>query len=145
MDRVTEPDHPGRVLVAAVDGGLVTVAEYVPGQDGDAELAILIDDTMHHRGLGTLLVEHLALEAADEGVRELVAEVLADNRPMLRGCPLGGPSATGRHPNRTLRSATRSRSPCLRAMTTALSCASVLTTLSAIDARASWPGASAGG
>ncbi|MER7208818.1 GNAT family N-acetyltransferase [Streptosporangium sp. NPDC000239] len=84
MDRVTEPDHPGRVLVAAVDGGLVAVAEYVPGQDGDAELAILIDDTMHHRGLGTLLVEHLALEAADEGVRELVAEVLADNRPMLR-------------------------------------------------------------
>ncbi|MFI7536679.1 GNAT family N-acetyltransferase [Streptosporangium sp. NPDC049376] len=81
MDRVTEPDHPGRVLVAAVDGGLVAVAEYIPGQDGDAELAILIDDTMHHRGLGTLLVEHLALEAADEGVRELVAEVLADNRP----------------------------------------------------------------
>ncbi|MEV8631334.1 GNAT family N-acetyltransferase [Streptosporangium sp. NPDC051023] len=84
MDQVTEPDHLGRALVAVVRGQLVAIAEYIPGDAGDAEIAILIDDAMHHCGLGTLLIEHLALDAADEGVRELVAEVLAENRPMLR-------------------------------------------------------------
>ncbi len=90
MDRVTRPDYPGRALVAVVHGRLVAVAEYIPGSPGDpggmdeAEIAILIDDEMHHHGLGTLLVEHLALNAADEGVRELVADVLTENRPMLR-------------------------------------------------------------
>ncbi|MFF5213574.1 GNAT family N-acetyltransferase [Streptosporangium sp. NPDC000396] len=84
MDRVTEPEHLGRALVAVVRDRLVAVAEYIPGDAGDAEIAILIDDAMHRRGLGTLLIEHLALDAADEGVRELVADVLAENRPMLR-------------------------------------------------------------
>ncbi|MDP9868293.1 MULTISPECIES: bifunctional acetate--CoA ligase family protein/GNAT family N-acetyltransferase [Streptosporangium] len=84
MDRITAPGYPGRALVALSQGRLVAVAEYIPGDAGDAEIAILIDDGMHHHGLGTLLVEHLALNAADEGVRELVADVLAENRPMLR-------------------------------------------------------------
>ncbi|ACZ87636.1 GNAT family N-acetyltransferase [Streptosporangium roseum] len=84
MDRITASDYPGRALVALSQGRLVAVAEYIPGDAGDAEIAILIDDGMHHHGLGTLLVEHLALNAADEGVRELVADVLAENRPMLR-------------------------------------------------------------
>ncbi|MFF0575429.1 bifunctional acetate--CoA ligase family protein/GNAT family N-acetyltransferase [Streptosporangium saharense] len=87
VDHVTRPDHPGRVLVAVVNGRLAGIAEYIPGEngeDGEAEIAILIDDSEQHHGLGTLLVEHLAVQAAEEGVRELVAEVLAENRPMLR-------------------------------------------------------------
>ncbi|MBB4943023.1 acyl-CoA synthetase (NDP forming)/GNAT superfamily N-acetyltransferase [Streptosporangium album] len=84
MDHIATLDYSGRALVAVVNGQLVAVAEYIPGDAGDAEIAILVDDGMHHRGLGTLLVEHLALNAADEGVRELVANVLAENRPMLR-------------------------------------------------------------
>ncbi|WP_326822816.1 bifunctional acetate--CoA ligase family protein/GNAT family N-acetyltransferase [Streptosporangium sp. NBC_01756] len=84
MDRITAPDYPGRALVALSQGWLVAVAEYIPGDAGDAEIAILIDDGMHHHGLGTLLVEHLALNATDEGVRELVADVLPENRSMLQ-------------------------------------------------------------
>lgn len=84
VDHVTRPDHPGRVLVAVVNGRLAGIAEYIPGQDGEAEIAILVGDSEQHHGLGTLLVEHLAVQAAEEGVRELVAEVLAENRPMLR-------------------------------------------------------------
>ncbi|MFF5211080.1 GNAT family N-acetyltransferase [Streptosporangium sp. NPDC000396] len=84
MDRVTTPGYPGRALVALTHGRLVAIAEYIPGDAGDAEIVILIDDEMHPHGLGTLLVEHLALNAADEGMRELIADVLTENRPMLR-------------------------------------------------------------
>lgn len=84
MDRVTARGYRGHALVALAHGRLVGVAEYIPGDGADAEVAILIDDEMHRHGLGTLLLEHLALDAADGGVRELVADVLAENRPMLR-------------------------------------------------------------
>ncbi|MFC4119844.1 GNAT family N-acetyltransferase [Nonomuraea zeae] len=84
MDRLTGDKYPGRALVAVMKGRLVAVAEYIPGDDGAADLAILIDDGVHGHGLGTLLLEHLALDAAAHGVRELVADVLAENQPMLR-------------------------------------------------------------
>lgn len=35
------------------------------------------------RGLGTALLRELAQQAAEEGIRHFVAEILADNRPML--------------------------------------------------------------
>ncbi|MGI8901300.1 MAG: acetate--CoA ligase family protein, partial [Nocardioides sp.] len=43
----------------------------------------------HGVGLGTLLLEHLAAAARDRGIQSFTAEVLSDNRPMLRvftGC-----------------------------------------------------------
>ncbi|TYB60211.1 GNAT family N-acetyltransferase [Nonomuraea sp. PA05] len=84
MDRVTSGKYHGHALVAAMHERLVAVAEYIP-MDGDrADLAILIDDAVHGHGLGTLLLEHVALDAAGHGVRELVADVLAENRPMIR-------------------------------------------------------------
>src|SRR5690606_16656715 len=43
----------------------------------------LIDDAAHGLGLGTLLLEHVAVDAADNGVRTLVADVLAENTPMI--------------------------------------------------------------
>ncbi|NUW44221.1 bifunctional acetate--CoA ligase family protein/GNAT family N-acetyltransferase [Nonomuraea rhodomycinica] len=83
MDRVTGPGYEGRALVATVRGRLVGVAEYIPYGDGRADLAILLDDAVHGHGLGTLLLEHVALDAAAHGVRELVADVLAENRAMI--------------------------------------------------------------
>ncbi|MEO3867626.1 GNAT family N-acetyltransferase [Nonomuraea sp. B12E4] len=84
MDRVTSDRYRGHALVATVRDRLVAVAEYLPVDNGSADLAILIDDAVHGHGLGTLLLEHVALDAAGHGVRELVADVLAENRPMLR-------------------------------------------------------------
>ncbi|MFC5821720.1 bifunctional acetate--CoA ligase family protein/GNAT family N-acetyltransferase [Nonomuraea harbinensis] len=84
MDRVTSGAYRGHALVATVRGRLVAVAEYIPVGDGSADLAILIDDAVHGHGLGTLLLEHAALDAAEHGTRTLVADVLAENRPMLR-------------------------------------------------------------
>ncbi|MFB4294880.1 GNAT family N-acetyltransferase [Nonomuraea sp. ATR24] len=84
MDRITGDAYRGHALVADLRDRLVAVAEYIPSGDGTADLAILLDDTVHGHGLGTLLLEHIALDAAANGVRELVADVLAENRPMLR-------------------------------------------------------------
>ncbi|UBU08976.1 bifunctional acetate--CoA ligase family protein/GNAT family N-acetyltransferase [Nonomuraea gerenzanensis] len=84
MDRVTSGAYRGHALVAGLRGRLVAVAEYIPMDDGKADLAILIDDAVHGHGLGTLLLEHVALDAAEHGVRTLVADVLAENRPMIR-------------------------------------------------------------
>ncbi|HEX4811636.1 MAG TPA: GNAT family N-acetyltransferase [Nonomuraea sp.] len=84
MDRITSDKYGGHALVAGFGGRLIGVAEYISSCDGSADLAILIDDAVHGHGLGTLLLEHVALDAAAHGVRELVADVLGENRPMLR-------------------------------------------------------------
>ncbi|GLW99107.1 bifunctional GNAT family N-acetyltransferase/acetate--CoA ligase family protein [Microtetraspora sp. NBRC 16547] len=84
IDRLTEPGFDGHALVALMNGRLVAVAEYMPDDTGQvADLGILLDDGVHGQGLGTLLLEHLALDAAESGVREVIADVLAENRPML--------------------------------------------------------------
>ncbi|GAA3235753.1 bifunctional GNAT family N-acetyltransferase/acetate--CoA ligase family protein [Nonomuraea helvata] len=94
IDRITGDTYAGRARVADLHGRLVAVAEYIPIDEGRAELGILLDDAVHGHGLGTLLLEHLAVDAAEHGVRELVADVLAENRPMIRvlhdlGLPVG--------------------------------------------------------
>ncbi|WP_214317843.1 bifunctional acetate--CoA ligase family protein/GNAT family N-acetyltransferase [Nonomuraea sediminis] len=84
MDRITGPDYPGHALVAVLHGRLVAIAEYIPIKGGSADLAILIDDAVHGHGLGTLLLEHVALDAAEHGVSELVAYVLPENNQMIK-------------------------------------------------------------
>ncbi|QFY09931.1 GNAT family N-acetyltransferase [Nonomuraea phyllanthi] len=84
IDAITSEGYEGRARVACLHGRLVAVAEYVPSGEGRADLGVLLDDAVHGHGLGTLLLEHVAVDAAEHGVRELVADVLAENRPMIR-------------------------------------------------------------
>ena len=64
---------------------LHAVARYEPGEaDGTTEIAILVEDAWQHRGLGTLLLDALLAAAEARGLRRFTADVLADNRPMLR-------------------------------------------------------------
>ena len=74
-------------LVAVVDqGGKQTVVaggRYVVVQPGVAELAFVVVDDYQGQGLGAKLMRHLAGIAREAGLRELVAEVLPDNQPML--------------------------------------------------------------
>lgn len=70
-------------LVAEAGGRLVALATAEPTGPGAREVAFLVDDAHHGQGLGTLLLEHLAAQARDQGVRKLEAEVLAENREML--------------------------------------------------------------
>lgn len=62
---------------AIVGGGRYVVVE--PGQ---AEMAFVVVDAWQGRGVGSLLLRHLTDIAREQGVRELVAEVLSDNGPM---------------------------------------------------------------
>ncbi|WP_214109843.1 bifunctional acetate--CoA ligase family protein/GNAT family N-acetyltransferase [Acrocarpospora catenulata] len=85
MDRLTQPAYRGHALIAIMGGRVTAIGEYIPISDGAvADMAILLDDVVQGQGLGTILLEHLADHAARQGVRELVAEVLAVNSAMLR-------------------------------------------------------------
>jgi RimJ/RimL family protein N-acetyltransferase len=75
---VAEQQEAGRPLLHAV-------ARYEPGEtDGTTEIAIVVEDAWQHRGLGTLLLDALLAAAEARGQRRFTADVLADNRPMLR-------------------------------------------------------------
>jgi acyl-CoA synthetase (NDP forming)/GNAT superfamily N-acetyltransferase len=75
------PEVPA--LVAVHDGRLIAMATAEPLDDRAAEIAFLVADGWHGLGVGSLLLEHLAAVARDQGVERFVAEVLADNHRML--------------------------------------------------------------
>jgi GNAT superfamily N-acetyltransferase len=55
-----------------------------PGDlEGRPELGIVVEDAHQHRGIGTLLLRHLLQIASAEGVEELEAHILAENRRMV--------------------------------------------------------------
>jgi acyl-CoA synthetase (NDP forming)/RimJ/RimL family protein N-acetyltransferase len=79
-----DPDRGHVALVAEVDGAVVGVGSYEPMRADEAEMAFLVDDAMHGRGIGTLLLEQLAAVARERGIRQLHADTLAENAPMIR-------------------------------------------------------------
>jgi GNAT superfamily N-acetyltransferase len=86
LERFSTVDHHDRVaFVALLGGDIVAVGRYERLADGpSAEVAFLVDDAHQGRGLGSILLEHLAAAASECGLRRFVAEVLAENSPMVR-------------------------------------------------------------
>ncbi len=86
LDRLTRVDHTDRVaLVALVGDQLIGVGRYDRIDGGrDAEVAFVVDDAQQGRGIGSLLLEHLAAAARERGIERFVAEVLAENNRMVR-------------------------------------------------------------
>jgi GNAT superfamily N-acetyltransferase len=88
--RFAHVDYRTRLALVAEQQGaggplLHAVARYEPGEAGGAtEIAIVVEDAWQHRGLGTLLLDALLAAAEARGLRRFTADVLADNRPMLR-------------------------------------------------------------
>ncbi|QDQ09439.1 bifunctional GNAT family N-acetyltransferase/acetate--CoA ligase family protein [Streptomyces spectabilis] len=80
-----------RALLAEHEGGLIGIAEYevtgaespAPGQV-TAEIALAVADRWHHRGAGTLLLEHLVSAARADGVTAFTADALAQNHEVLK-------------------------------------------------------------
>ena len=72
-------------LIGELDGRLVAHAAFMRLREtGAAEVAFTVADEHQGRGIGPRLLERLAERAAEAGIERFVAEVLADNRPMLK-------------------------------------------------------------
>jgi acyl-CoA synthetase (NDP forming)/RimJ/RimL family protein N-acetyltransferase len=85
IERFTHVDHRSRVaFVLTVAERILAVASYELLESGDAEVAFLVQDAHQGRGMGQLLLEHLAQAARERGVHRFVAEVLPDNQRMLQ-------------------------------------------------------------
>jgi acyl-CoA synthetase (NDP forming)/GNAT superfamily N-acetyltransferase len=84
VTRDPRPDHAA--LLALYDGKVVGVASYEVARDGGktAEVAFAVSDDMHHRGIATLLLEHLVSLARARQLEALTAETLQENTGMLR-------------------------------------------------------------
>ena len=57
---------------------------YIVVKPGQAEVAFVVVDKYHGQGIGTILMRHLVTIARRTGLRELIADVLPDNRQMLK-------------------------------------------------------------
>ncbi|MFE2811601.1 GNAT family N-acetyltransferase [Streptomyces nigra] len=86
-DTVCAPPRPGhRALLAERAGQVIGLAEYHADDDAPhtAELAVAVADGLHHRGVGTLLVEHLVSAARTDGITAFTADALSDDHEVLR-------------------------------------------------------------
>ena len=63
---------------------LIGGGRYYVVEPGKAEIAFGLVDEYQGKGIGSALIRHLAAIGREAGLRELVAEVLSDNLPMLR-------------------------------------------------------------
>jgi acyl-CoA synthetase (NDP forming)/GNAT superfamily N-acetyltransferase len=86
--RVPEPARAALLALAGdpeSGGTVVGAASYValPEHPGRAEVAFAVADDMHHRGIATLLLEHLVSYARRHGITAFTAETLSENKAML--------------------------------------------------------------
>jgi GNAT superfamily N-acetyltransferase len=85
------------VIAEAERPAIVGGGRYIVLQPGQAEVAFAVVDQHQGRGIGAALLRHLVAIARQAGLRELVAEVLPDNAPMLRMFKASGLPVTVRH------------------------------------------------
>ena len=85
---LTDVDHHDHEAVVALDPGTgegVGVARYVrdSAEPTRAEAAVTVIDDWQGRGLGTLLLELMAVRAREEGINRFTALMLASNDEMM--------------------------------------------------------------
>jgi acyl-CoA synthetase (NDP forming)/RimJ/RimL family protein N-acetyltransferase len=79
----THVDHTDRVALILLDGdNMIAVGRYERLDDAEAEVAFLVEDAHQGRGVGSVLLEHLAQAARENGIRRFVADVLPSNQRM---------------------------------------------------------------
>ncbi|MDN5748982.1 MAG: GNAT family N-acetyltransferase [Pseudonocardia sp.] len=98
LKRFTTVDHRSRVgFICLLGDEIIAVGRYegLPGDGGpggttgtagidSAEVAFVARDEHQGRGLGSILLEHLAAAARENGLRRFEAEVLVENHAMVR-------------------------------------------------------------
>jgi len=93
LRRFTEPDYRTHVALVATLGStpdserIIGVGRFIARDDitspHRAEVAFAVIDAHQGRGIGTLLLEHLAKLALTRGITEFEADVLGENNQML--------------------------------------------------------------
>ncbi|MEP7193894.1 MAG: GNAT family N-acetyltransferase [Actinomycetota bacterium] len=84
LRQFTQVDHTNQVaIVALIRGEIVGLANYDRVDERQAEVAFNISDAHQGRGLGSVLLEHLAAAARERGIYRFVADILPQNRKML--------------------------------------------------------------
>ncbi|MBG6218083.1 acyl-CoA synthetase (NDP forming)/RimJ/RimL family protein N-acetyltransferase [Arthrobacter sp. CAN_A6] len=85
LKRFTEVDHHDRVAFVITRGSdILGIGRYDRLDDPqEAEVAFNVSDSHQGRGLGSILLEHLAAAARENGIRRFSAEVLPENRKMI--------------------------------------------------------------
>ena len=109
--------HVALAAVASETGPptIIGSCRYVVVEPGRAEVAFLVIDDYQGKGLGTALMRRLAAIGREAGLNELVAEVLAENVPMLKVFERSSLAMTAKHERSvvhvTLRYPTQRSSP----------------------------------
>jgi acyl-CoA synthetase (NDP forming)/RimJ/RimL family protein N-acetyltransferase len=81
--RFTTVDHDRRVaFVVTLHGEIIGVGRYDAITDDEAEVAFLVEDAHQGRGVGQLLLEHLAQAGRERGLLRFIADVLPSNARM---------------------------------------------------------------
>ena len=85
LDRFVNVDHHDRVaLIMLIGDDIIGVGRFDKISASSAEVAFNIADAHQGRGIGSILLEHLAAAAREAGIRRFTAEVLPQNRSMLQ-------------------------------------------------------------
>ncbi|WP_035903312.1 bifunctional GNAT family N-acetyltransferase/acetate--CoA ligase family protein [Knoellia subterranea] len=84
VHRFTHVDYEDRVaLVITVRDEIIGIGRYDRTEPSSAEVAFNVSDHYQGRGIGSVLLEHLAAIAQEFGISRFTAEVLPQNRKML--------------------------------------------------------------
>jgi acyl-CoA synthetase (NDP forming)/GNAT superfamily N-acetyltransferase len=87
LERFVNVDHADREAFVTLAGDRITAVgryERLGPDSPDAEVAFVVEDAHQGRGIGSVLMEHLAEAARANGISRFVAEVLPQNGGMLR-------------------------------------------------------------
>jgi RimJ/RimL family protein N-acetyltransferase len=96
---LVDVDHRRHEAMLALDGDgkAIGVARYVrtPGEPESAEVAVVVVDDWHRRGLGTALLDRLTERARENGIERYTAIVSEDNDVVLGALDRAGATRTG--------------------------------------------------
>jgi acyl-CoA hydrolase/GNAT superfamily N-acetyltransferase len=64
---------------------IVAAGQYmIDRRSGMADVAVMVSDEFHNKGIGTFLIRYLVRMARENGVKGFFADILAENKAMLR-------------------------------------------------------------